>query len=143
MSRPLHLLRPFTGWFRGAAPISTVAQAEEYVRELAEEGWDRFYTWSSRWPKRSAELKGGSVYFVSRKVTLFRMPFREVEDSGGGAAICMRPELVRVQGKRVGLVRGWRYLADVDAPHDLPAASAAAMDELPDRLRRELEELGL
>lgn len=141
----LHLLRGFVQWYRGAEPIKTVEAAEAYVREIAGEGWDRFYTWSRRCPTRAAELEGGSVYFVGgpkRNQALFRMPFVEVEESGGGFAICMRPELIRVRQDHVGKVRGWRYLQERDAPPDLPAVEVSG-DELPPELQAELREAGL
>lgn len=121
---PLHLLRGFVQWYRGTEPIKTVEAAEEYVREIAGEGWEQFYTWSSRRPTRAAELDGGSVYFVGgpkRNQALFRMPFVEVEENGNGFAICVRPELIRVRQDHVGKVRGWRYLRGEDAPPEMVA----------------------
>ena len=38
--------------------------------------------------------------------------------------------------------QGWRYFADEDVPPDLAAAGAGAAD-MPEKLRRELGELGL
>ena len=65
-----------------------------------------------------------------------------IEADGDGCAICMRPELVRVEHRRVGFVRGWRYLRDEDAPPDLVGAPAAG-DEPPPEMAAELRELGL
>ncbi len=107
MTAPLHLLRAFTGWGNERRqPIRTVDGAEAWVRHIAELGFDRFYTWSSRTPRRADELRGGSVYFVAKRRALFRMPFSEVEPDGDGCAIRMRPELIRVRQDYVGMVRG-------------------------------------
>ena len=150
MTTPLHLLRPFALWSWRGKPITTVEQAEEYVEHIASLGFDEFYTGTARAPKRVDEMKGGSLYFVRNKMTLFRMPFVCVEDDRetarrfqGDVLIIMRPRLIRVERRRVGFLRGWRYLADADAPPDLPAPPATETDELPEPMRRELEELGL
>ena len=133
----LHLLRGFVQWTdrRDDTPIKTVEAAEEWVNHIASLGFDRFYTWTTRRPRRDAELAGGSVFFVGgerRAQALFRMPFVEVEEYRGGWTICMRPELIRVERRFVGRVRGWRYLADADRPTDLPEHEPAGdlLDEL-------------
>ena len=143
MSSPLHLLRGFVQWYdrNAGKEIKTVEGAEEWVRHIAELGFDRFYTWTTRRVTRAAALKGGSVYFVRQGRTLFRMPFLHLENDGDGFAICMRPELIRVEQKRVGMVRGWRYLLDWDKPPDIcPTDVGQASD---DDLSAELRELGL
>ena len=141
---PLHLLRPFTEWTdrRTGEPIKTVDEAESWVRHIADCGFDRFYTWTTRRVTRAAELEGGSVYFAARRRALFRMPIVEVESDGDGWAICMRPELVRTEQHAVGFVRGWRYLRDEDAPPDLVGAPAAG-DEPPPGMAAQLREMGL
>ena len=142
MSAPLHLLRGFVRWEdrRTGEPIKTVDEAESWVRHIAECGFERFYTWSSRTPRRADEMEGGSVYFVAQRRALFRMPFVEVEPDDDGCAICMRPELIRCEQYAVGFVRGWRYLADKDAPPDLVRAAAG---DPPPEMARDLKEMGL
>ena len=120
----LHLLRGFVQWTdrRDGKHIKTVEQAAEWVEYIAGCGFERFYTWTTHRPRRSDELAGGSVFFVGgkrRAQALFRMPFVEVEETVGGFAICMRPELIRVERHFVGRVRVWRYLEAADAPPDL------------------------
>ena len=39
--------------------------------------------------------------------------------------------------------QGWRYLADDDVPADLTSAKGDQVAEMPQKLRRELAELGL
>lgn len=138
----LSLLRGFVQWHDNwGDPITTVEGAEEWVRHIADQGFDRFYTWTTRRVTRADELKDGSVYFVRQGRTLFRMPFVRVEDDGDGWAICMRPELIRVEHKRVGMVRGWRYLKAGDAPPDIcPTDGGQASGQA---LPAELRELGL
>ena len=144
MTATLHLLRGFVQWHdrRGFGEITTVDDAEAWVRYIARHGFEEFSTITMRRPARAEELEGGSVYFVRRGATLFRMPFIGLEDYGGAWAILMRPELIRVERKRVGMVRGWRYMADADAPPDLPRMPLGS-DDLPEHMRDELKELGL
>ncbi len=100
----------------------------EAVRCVVGRGFERFYTWTSRRPKRAAELAGGSVYFVGgkfRNQTLFRMPYVEVEEDGHGFAIVLRPQLIRVEQVSVGQVRGWRYFDSSDAPPDANSTDLA------------------
>lgn len=147
MSEPrLHLLRGFVQWTdrRTGEPIKTVDAAAEWVEHIATLGFDRFYTWSTRRPKRIDELAGGSVYFVGgerRAQALFRMPFTGIEEADGGVAICMRPELIRCEPWFVGRVRGWRYLDADKAPPDLP--QRARDEDLPEDLAKALDELGV
>ena len=126
----LHLLRPFSNWRNGR--IKTVDEAEIFVNEVREQGFERFCTWTARRIAREGELKGGSVYFVKRN-RLFRMPFIEVEREEHYFSIAMEPRLIRVEPLFVGFLRGWRYLERGKAPKDvetsMPADLAAAADK--------------
>src|SRR6516164_4388341 len=74
-------------------------------------------------PKRAAELvDGGSLYWVIRGEIACRQRIRD-----------LRP---------FRAFQGWRYLAIKDAPPDLEKA-ARGMKAMPEKLRRELRELGL
>ena len=121
----LHLLRGFVRWRSG----NKVDAAEEYVERVAAQGFDRFYTWTSRRPRRAEELKGGSMYFVQNKETVFRMPIVEVEDRDdeGLWPIALEPKLIRVEPLYVGFIRGWRYLDPLRAPKDLEMGPDAIM----------------
>ena len=137
VTAPLHLLRPFTGWSSG----TSVKAAEQWIAELAAESpGGYFYTETARPPKRHKELSnGGSVYFVKKGLTVFRMPIRGFEESPGGTtAILMGRELIRVEPKRVGFLRGWRYLSAADAPQD-----RALGEDIPEDIEARLDALGV
>lgn len=148
MTAPLHLLRPFTEWHWRGRHLTTIEEAEEYVRHIAELGFEEFYTATSRAPKRVDEMKGGSLYFVRSSHALFRMPFKHLESDESRAhryrgrhLVIMEPRLIRVEQRRVGFVRGWRYLQDADAPPDMVGTLSG--DEPPPEMARELKEMGL
>jgi hypothetical protein len=99
-------------------------------------------------PKRAAELiDGGSLYWVIRGEIACRQrirnvkPFRDREGIGR-CALVLDPKVVLVAPRPFRAFQGWRYLEAKDAPRDLEkvAPGAAAM---PEKLRRELRELGL
>jgi hypothetical protein len=99
-------------------------------------------------PKRRPELiDGGSLYWVIRGEVLVRQAILDLRPSHGEDGIercdiCLEPELVRVEPRPRGPFQGWRYLAGREAPADLGAGPAGALD-MPDGLRRELYALGL
>ena len=139
----LHLLRPFALWQWRGQRITTIDQAEEYVEYIAAQGFDELYTGTARAPRRAGEMKDGSLYFVKSRIALFRMPFKRVEFARetarrfqGKVLVIMEPRLIRVEQRRVGFVRGWRYLNDEDAPPDLPPKSRGDLPaDLPPDLR--------
>jgi len=122
------------------------------VEELA--AWQRWQVASGRrrpvcgtrsWPKRGAEvLAGGSLFWVIKGVILVRqriLEIAEVEDEHGlRCGFWLDPDLVRTRPTPKRPFQGWRYLEAKDAPADLD--QAAAGDDLPDDLRRQLGELG-
>jgi hypothetical protein len=99
-------------------------------------------------PKRADELlAGGSLYWVIRGELICRQrllavrPFVDREGIGR-CRLALDPALVLVESRPFRAFQGWRYLDDDRAPRDLSrvAPGAAAM---PEKLRRELRELGL
>ncbi len=119
--------------------------------------WQRqgtlYGSWARQRPRRVDELKGGSVYFVYRNHTMFRMPFVGVEPVRefttrydpffeNHFAIMCSPHHVAVEPRPVRFLRGWRYLEGRDAPPDL-AGGVHHDGGLPESLRRELHDLGL
>ncbi len=99
-------------------------------------------------PKRAAELvDGGSLYWVIRGEIACReriidvRPFRD--NAGvGRCALVLDPKVVLVAPRSFRAFQGWRYLAARDAPRDLDKAAPGAA-AMPEKLRRELRELGL
>ena len=99
-------------------------------------------------PKRAAELvDGGSLYWVIRGEIACReriigvRPFRD-KAGVGRCALVLDPKVVLVAPRPFRAFQGWRYLAAKDAPHDLDKAAPGAA-AMPEKLRRELRELGL
>jgi hypothetical protein len=98
-------------------------------------------------PKRIDELlDGGSLYWVVHGEVMCRerlvdiRPFRD-NDGIGRCRLVLEPKLNLVEPRPCRPFQGWRYLPAKDAPKDIRAGSGAG--HLPERLRRELRELGL
>jgi hypothetical protein len=99
-------------------------------------------------PKRIDELlDGGSLYWVIRGQIMCRQnliavrPFVD-KDGIGRCRLVLRPRVVPVEPRPFRAFQGWRYLADNDAPRDLDRAAPGARN-MPEPMRRELQELGL
>jgi hypothetical protein len=98
-------------------------------------------------PKRQAELKGGSLYWVIKGVIQVRQRlagFEEGAKSDGSRCclILLDEALVPVRPVPRRAFQGWRYLDAADAPPDL-GKEAKDIADLPPKMRRELAELGL
>ncbi len=99
-------------------------------------------------PKRAEELiDGGSLYWVIRGEIACRQRIRDVrpfrdKDGVGRCGIVLDPKVVLVAPRPFRAFQGWRYLAAKDAPRDLEKAAPGAT-AMPEKLRRELRELGL
>lgn len=99
-------------------------------------------------PKRADELTdGGSLFWVIRGDIMCRQriravrPFRD-KDGIGRCGLVLEPKVVLVTPRPYRAFQGWRYLASADAPLDLDRAAPGAA-AMPEKLRRELRELGL
>jgi len=99
-------------------------------------------------PKRAAELTaGGSLYWVIRGEVACRQRIRDVrpfrdKEGVGRCALVLDRKVVLVAPRPYRAFQGWRYLAAKDAPRDLEKAAPGAI-AMPEKLRRELRELGL
>jgi hypothetical protein len=97
-------------------------------------------------PRRSDELlDGGSLYWVIKGQIAARQALTAIEPfvDHEGIARCrlvLDPKLVPVVPRPFRAFQGWRYLADVDRPPDLPGSGEQNM---PAELRLELAALGL
>jgi hypothetical protein len=99
-------------------------------------------------PKRAAELTdGGSLFWVIRGEIACRQriravrPFRD-KDGIGRCGLVLDPKVVLVAPRPFRAFQGWHYLAAKDAPRDLAKAAPGAA-AMPEKLRRELSQLGL
>jgi hypothetical protein len=95
-------------------------------------------------PKRAEEvLNGGSVYWVVRGFIAGRNPILELRpmtyDGMPHCGIVYDPKLVRVKPLPRRPFQGWRYFEGKDAPPDL----ARNVSDIPEKMLRELAELGL
>ena len=99
-------------------------------------------------PKRAAELvDGGSLFWGDPRRD--RLPpahprYKAVRDKEGigRCGLVLDPKVVLVAPRPFRAFQGWRYLAAKDAPRDLDKAAPGA-DAMPEKMRRELRELGL
>lgn len=100
-------------------------------------------------PKRGDEIiDGGSLYWVIKGMIQVRQRIVGLAEGSkaDGKACCLielDDKLVPVRPTPRRAFQGWRYLAPVDAPADLDAGAARDLDAMPERLRRQLAELGL
>jgi hypothetical protein len=143
---PLHLIKLCVG-------CDSVRDLEDWIKQKLKqkrkngEKPERIHT-TRMVPKRAAELiDGGSLYWVIRGEITCRERIRAVRpivdrNGVGRCALVLDPKVVLVQPRPYRAFQGWRYLPANDAPRDLDkvAPGAAAM---PEKLRRELRELGL
>lgn len=97
-------------------------------------------------PKRRDEvLDGGSLYWVIKGFTAVRqrlIDIRPFVDKEGvpRCHLVYDKQMILVSPRPRRAFQGWRYLEPKDAP---PDARSGASGDLPDKLRRELAELGL
>jgi len=143
---PLHLIKLSVG-------CDSVRDLEDWIKQKLRqkrkngEKPERIHT-TRMVPKRADELiDGGSLYWVIRGEIMCRERIRAVrpfvdKDGVGRCALVLDAKVVLVAPRPYRAFQGWRYLAPADAPRDLDkvAKGAAAM---PEKLRRELRELGL
>lgn len=100
-------------------------------------------------PSRMDELRdGGSLYWVIRGDVAARQriedvrPFTDV-DGVRRCALVLDPEVIGVRPRPARPFQGWRYLKPNEAPPDLAAVDSGGADQMPEEMRRELEQLGL
>ena len=95
-------------------------------------------------PRRREELVGQSLYWViagqiqCRQRLLDIVPFED-EEGIRRCRLVLDRSIVATHWKRKKAFQGWRYLTPRAAPEDLPEGQQG----IPEKLRRELDELGL
>jgi hypothetical protein len=96
-------------------------------------------------PKRREDiLDGGSLYWVIKGYTAVRQPLIDIrpfvdKEGVGRCHLVYGKDLILVAPRPRRAFQGWRYLDAKDAPPDVGKAGKG----LPDKLQRELAELGL
>jgi len=138
--KPLHLIKLCVG-------VDTIAELEEWIERKVRERGEHFHT-TRMVPKRVSELlSGGSLYWVikgqiaCRQKLLAVNPFTDAEGIGR-CRLVLEPQVKIVKPRPCRPFQGWRYLAPSDAPPDL-GRRAGGVAAMPERMRRELAELGL
>jgi hypothetical protein len=126
--------------------VSEVEELESWIED-ARAGRDDLSHTTRMFPKRKDEIvPGGSLYWVVRGLILCRQPIAglvPVKDAEGieRCRIEFEPKIVLVRPTPRRAFQGWRYLEAKDAPPDLPRGGSGK--GLPEKMRRELAELGL
>ncbi|MFN3657660.1 MAG: DUF1489 family protein [Pseudolabrys sp.] len=141
----LHLIKLCVG-------CESVADLEDWIKlklkEKKRRGQkpERIHT-TRMFPKRAEELIGGSLYWVIKGQITCREKILDVRQTTGkdGIKRCQvvldgKPTLVEPRPRAA--FQGWRYLEAKEAPRDLARAAPGAA-RMPEKMRRELQELGL
>lgn len=143
---PLHLIKLCVG-------CDSVADLEDWIKQkLAEKKKRRLkpeHIHTTRMiPKRAEELiDGGSLYWVIRGQISCRERILDIRPTTGkdGIKRCqvvLDGKVTLVEPRPRGAFQGWRYLEAKEAPRDLARAAPGA-SRMPEKMRRELQELGL
>jgi hypothetical protein len=126
------------------------------------DGLDHMYNWVSEcrkgrdtldhvtrmFPRRKDEvLPHGSLYWVIKGMILCRQPIANLETVTGSdgierCRIVFKPKIIPVRPTPRRAFQGWRYLSADDVPPDLAKTAKGAV-AMPEKLRRDLAELGL
>ena len=141
----LHLIKLCVG-------ADSVKDLEAWIRQklkALKKGARREHIHTTRMvPKRADELTdGGSLYWVIRGQIACRERILDVRSTTGrdGIKRCqvvLDGKVVLVEPRPRAAFQGWRYLETKDAPRDLSRAAPGAA-KMPERMRRELQQLGL
>ena len=135
----LHLIKLCVG-------VADVAELERWQRLRLKQTGQVHHVTRMR-PRRAGEITdGGSLYWVIRGKIAVRQKISAIEpfDDDEGVSRCRLvfvPELVPVRPFPKRPFQGWRYLAEHDAPPDLPGSGAEK--DMPQAMREELVKLGL
>jgi hypothetical protein len=135
----LHLIKLCVG-------VSEIEEMNSWVKisKKSQEDCDHV---TRMFPRRKDEvLPDGSLYWVIRGLILCRQPIADLQEVTGldgihRCRILFKPQIIEVRPTPRRAFQGWRYLTADDAPVDLPRGEKGS--DLPDKMRRELVELGL
>ncbi|RXZ65696.1 DUF1489 family protein [Pelagerythrobacter rhizovicinus] len=123
--------------------IAYRSKSLDSLREWVERGPEAHMT-TRYLPKRHEEMVGGSLFWIMDHALVARCEILgfEKRDDDGRWTIRLAPKLIRVEPRPKRAHQGWRYLADADAPRDLPEGEDAG-DVLPGKMMNRLIRLGL
>jgi len=126
--------------------VTEIDELEAWVKD-ARAGRDTLDHVTRMFPKRKDEiLPGGSLYWVIRGMILCRQPIAALEEVTGAdgivrCRIAFKPQIIPVRPVPKRAFQGWRYLEEADSPPEPP--KSAKVEGMPEKMRRELAELGL
>jgi hypothetical protein len=123
----------------------------ERLRQRRREGEKkpRLFHRTFQTPKRREELlDGGSLYWVIKGLVQVRQPLLDLtegtkDDGSPCCLLILKNELIPVRPTPRRAFQGWRYLDGDEAPEDLKRGSAGGIVAMPQKLRKQLAELGL
>jgi hypothetical protein len=124
----------------------SIDHLRDWIKD-AKAGRDTLDHTTRMFPKRGSEIvPGGSLYWVIKGLILCRQPIAALTPVTGADGIerCkieFKAQIIPVRPAPRRAFQGWRYLEAADAPPDLPKGATAS--GMPDKMRRELSELGL
>ena len=136
---PLNLIKLCVG-------VSEIEEMNSWIKISKKSNEDCDHV-TRMFPRRKDEiLPGGSLYWVIRGLILCRQPIADLQEVVGGdgikrCRILFQPQIIEVRPTPRRAFQGWRYLKAEDSPIDLPRGEKGS--DLPDKMRRELMELGL
>jgi hypothetical protein len=144
---PLHLVKLAVG----CESIDDLAQWQaERLRQMRDAGEPaELFHRTFQSPKRRDEvLDGGSLYWVIKGIVQVRQAIFDLRegtkpDGTPCALIMLDQKLVPVRPTPRRAFQGWRYLAAADAPADLVRRKGDEVAQMPQKMRRDLAELGL
>jgi hypothetical protein len=136
---PLHLVKLCVG-------ATSIDDLRQWIKE-ARQGRDTLDHTTRMFPRRRGEIvPGGSLYWVIGGLILCRQPIADLVPVKGtdGIERCridFKAKIIPVVPQPRRAFQGWRYLEMADAPADV--ARAATAGDIPEKMRRDLAELGL
>jgi hypothetical protein len=142
----LHLIKLCVG-------VDTIRELEEWIDERMrqkrrkKQPAEHIHTTRMLPTRKDELLDGGSLYWVIRGEIACRerlLDIRPFVDKEGvkRCRLVMSGKVVPVMPRPRGPFQGWRYLPAHEAPPDL-SKGGKGVAQLPEKLRRELRELGL
>ncbi|MBH9970464.1 MULTISPECIES: DUF1489 family protein [Commensalibacter] len=132
-----------------AVGIQDIAHLKIINEQMAVNNNGNSYTLTRFMPKQADEiLKNGSLYRVINGTLCCRQKIVDFlpgqrENGNPCIQIILDSEIIRTFSIPIRPFQGWRYLKNTDAPKDLPLSHTNISAELPKKLRKELETLGL